>query len=82
VTLGLAKLIAAAAMWEGQEWGGYLLATMVALLLPLDLRQAVTSSTAGHVLLAMANAAVLVLPVLLLRGWLPGRPMKTRADRT
>ena len=37
----------------------------------------------GHVLLAVANAAALVvLVLLLLRGWLPGRPMKTRADRT
>jgi predicted membrane protein DUF2127 len=24
IVLGLAKLVAAAAMWEGQEWGGYL----------------------------------------------------------
>ena len=38
IVFGLAKLVAAAAMWEGKEWGGYLLATMVALLLPFDLR--------------------------------------------
>jgi hypothetical protein len=25
-------------MWEGREWGGYLLAGTVALLLPLDVR--------------------------------------------
>jgi Predicted membrane protein (DUF2127) len=37
ILLGLAKLVAAAAMWEGQEWGGYLLAITVAVLLPLDL---------------------------------------------
>jgi uncharacterized membrane protein (DUF2068 family) len=49
----------------GEEWGGYLLAASVALLLPFDLRQAVTSPTPGHVVLAAANAAVLVL---LLRG--------------
>jgi uncharacterized membrane protein (DUF2068 family) len=65
---GLAKLVAAAAMWEGREWGGYLLAVTVALLLPFDLRQAVASPTAGHVLLATANAAVLIVLVLLLRG--------------
>jgi len=82
VLLGLAKLVAAAAMWEGQEWGGYLLAATVALLLPFDVRQAVTSPTAGHVLLAAANAAVLVALMLLLRGWLPGRPLRTRAYRT
>ena len=65
---GLAKLVAAAAMWEGREWGGYLLAATVALLLPFDLRQAVASPTAGHVLLATANAAVLIVLLLLLRG--------------
>ena len=72
--LGLAKLVAAAAIWEGQEWGGYLLAGTVALLLPFDLRQAIVSPTLGHVLLAAANAAVLVVLALLLRGRLPGRP--------
>jgi len=71
---GLAKLVAAAAMWEGQEWGGYLLAATVALLLPFDLRQAVLDPTVGHVLLAAANAAALVVLVLLVQGWLPGRP--------
>jgi uncharacterized membrane protein (DUF2068 family) len=79
--LGLAKLVAAAAMWEGKEWGGYLLATMVALLLPFDLRQAVVYPTASHVLLATANAAVLVALFLLLRGWLPGRPLRTGPSR-
>jgi uncharacterized membrane protein (DUF2068 family) len=34
--LGLAKLVAAAAIWEGHEWGGYLLAATVAMLLPFD----------------------------------------------
>jgi uncharacterized membrane protein (DUF2068 family) len=81
IVFGLAKLVAAAAMWEGQEWGGYLLAATVALLLPFDLRQAITSPTAGHVLLAMANAAALVVLVLLLRGWLPGRPRSVGLDR-
>jgi hypothetical protein len=73
VLLGLAKLVAAGAMWEGREWGGYLLAVMVALLLPLDLRQALVYPTAGHMLLAAANVAVLAVLVLLVRGWLPGR---------
>jgi uncharacterized membrane protein len=74
IVFGLAKLVAAAAMWEGQEWGGYLLAATVALLLPFDVRQAVASPTASHVLLAVANAAALAALVLLLWGWLPGRP--------
>jgi uncharacterized membrane protein len=81
VMLGLAKLMAAVAMWEGQEWGGYLLAATVALLLPFDLRQAVASPTTGHVLLAVANAAALAVLVLLLRGWLPGRPLLARSNR-
>jgi uncharacterized membrane protein len=82
IVLGLAKLIAAAAMWEGQEWDGYLLAGTVALLLPFDLRQAVVDPTWSHVLLALANAAVLVVLVLVVRGWLPGRPLRARAGRT
>jgi uncharacterized membrane protein len=77
IVFGLAKLVAAAAMWEGQEWGGYLLAATVALLLPFDVRQAVTSPTASHVLLAVANAAALAALLLLLWGWLPGRPRST-----
>jgi uncharacterized membrane protein len=81
IVFGLAKLVAAAAMWEGREWGGYLLAVTVALLLPFDLRQAVASPTAGHVLLAVANATALAVLVLLLRGWLPGRPLQARANR-
>ena len=81
ITLGLAKLVAAAAMWDGHEWGGYLLAATVALLLPFDLRQAVADPTWGHVLLAVANAAALVVLVLLLRGWLPGRPLLARPNR-
>jgi uncharacterized membrane protein len=79
IALGLAKLVAAAAMWEGQEWGGYLLAATVALLLPFDLRQAVTAPTGGHVLLAAANAAALVVLVLLLRGRLPNRAARQPA---
>jgi uncharacterized membrane protein len=73
ILLGLAKLVAAAAMWEGQEWGGDLLAATVALLLPFDLRQAVASPTPGHILLAATNAAALVVLVLLVRGWPPVR---------
>jgi uncharacterized membrane protein (DUF2068 family) len=68
-------------MWQGQEWGGYLLAVTVALLVPLDLRQALVDPTAGHVLLATANVAVLTILVLLLRGWLSGGPLGTRATR-
>jgi uncharacterized membrane protein len=81
IVFGLAKLVAAAAMWEGQEWGGYLLAATVAFLLPFDVRQAVTSPTPGHVLLAVANTAALAALLLLLWGWLPGRPRLTRFSR-
>jgi uncharacterized membrane protein len=81
IMLGLAKLVAAVAMWEGQEWGGYLLAATVALLVPFDLRQAVVDPTPGHVLLAVANATALAVLVLLLRGWLPNRPLLARPNR-
>jgi hypothetical protein len=81
ILLGLAKLVAAGAMWQGKEWGGYLLAATVALLLPLDLRQALVYPTAGHVLLAAANVAVLIVLVLLLRGWAPGRRAGVRPTR-
>jgi uncharacterized membrane protein len=81
ILVGLAKLVAAAAMWEGQEWGGYLLAATVALLLPFDLRQAVVDPSWSHVLLAVANAAALVVLVLLVRGWLPGRPLLAPPNR-
>jgi len=67
IVLGLAKIVAAGAMWEGQEWGGYLLAATVALLLPFDTHQAIASPTAGHALLAVANAAALAVLVFLLR---------------
>ena len=82
VLLGLAKLVAAAAMWEGREWGGYLLAGTVALLLPFDVRQAVASPTVGHALLALANATVLVVLVLLLGGRLPGWPRRSPPSPT
>jgi len=78
IVLGLAKLVAAAAIWEGQEWGGYLLAATVVLLVPFDLRQAVVDPTPGHVLLAVANAAALVALVLFVGGWLPGRQSPAR----
>jgi uncharacterized membrane protein (DUF2068 family) len=81
ILFGLAKLVAAAAMWEGQEWGGYLLAATVALLLPLDLRQAVVNPTVGHVLLAVANTTALVVLVLLVQGWRPGRPRSVGRNR-
>jgi len=81
IVFGLAKLVAAAAMWEGQEWGGYLLAATVAILLPFDLRQAMVDPTVGHILLALANTAALAVLVMLLRGWLPGRPLIARLDR-
>jgi uncharacterized membrane protein len=81
IVFGLAKLVAAAAMWEGQEWGGYLLAATVAILLPFDLRQAMVDPTVGHILLAMANTAALAVLVMLLRGWLPGRSLIARPNR-
>ena len=53
----------------------------MAILLPFDLRQAVVDPTVGHVLLAVANAAALAVLVLLVRGWLPSRPLRARPNR-
>jgi uncharacterized membrane protein (DUF2068 family) len=47
--------------------------------LPLDPRQAVVYPTVSHVLLLALNVAVVVVLVLLLRGWVPGRQSHDRA---
>jgi hypothetical protein len=66
--LGVAVMVYKAILGLSEIVVGVLLAATVALLLPLDLRQAVVDPTVGHVLLAAANAAALVVLVLLLRG--------------
>ncbi len=67
VVLGVAKLVAAVAMWQGKDWGPYLLLVLVVLLLPFDIRQAVVDPTAAHVLLAAANLAVAGVLVIVSR---------------
>jgi Predicted membrane protein (DUF2127) len=81
MVFGLAKLVAAAAMWEGQEWGGCLLAATVALLLPFDLRQAVVHPPGAMSYWPWRTRPHLVVLVLLVRGWLPGRPFLARLNR-
>lgn len=63
IAFGVAKLIAAAAMWNGKEWGRYLLAAMVVLLLPLDVRSAVTDPSIVRFVLVILNALVAFLLV-------------------
>lgn len=63
IAFGVVKLIAAAAMWNGKEWGRYLLAAMVVLLLPLDLRSAVTDPSIVRFVLVILNALVAFLLV-------------------
>jgi hypothetical protein len=68
-------------MWAGQEWGGYVLADTVSLPSPSTFARPSTFPIAGHVLLAAADAAALVVLVLLLGGRLPGRPFLAPANR-
>lgn len=64
--VGIAKLVAAGAMWEGKEWGPYVIGGVVGLLLPFDLWQAISRPTVASILLAAANALVLAAVVRLL----------------
>jgi len=61
IAFGVGKLIAAAAMWNGKEWGRYLLAATVVLLLPLDVRSVITDPSILRFLLVILNALVVFL---------------------
>ncbi len=63
IVFGVVKLIAATAMWNGKEWGRYLLAVMVILLLPLDVRSAITNPSIMRFVLVILNALVAFLLV-------------------
>ena len=80
IPLGVAVMAYKAILGLSEIVVGVLLAATVALLLPFDVRQAIIDPTAAHVLLAVANAAVLAALVLLLLGRLPRRPVRTRTD--
>lgn len=73
LVLGLAKLIAATAMFYGREWGVVLLAAIVAAALPVDVGEAAVHPSVWHVLFAAANAVVLFIVVTL--GWRRRRPV-------
>src|SRR5829696_5560319 len=69
--------MAAAALWVGQKWGGDVLAGTVSLLLPSTFARPSPSQAPATVLLAVGNAAALVvLVLLLLRGGSPDRPSR------
>ncbi len=55
ILLGSAKLIAAAGMWYGKEWGRYLLAAIVIGFLPLDVYAAVENPSLVRFLFVVAN---------------------------
>lgn len=61
IVFGIAKLIAAGAMWNGKEWGRYLLAVMVVLLLPLDIYSAINSPSTLRMVLVLLNVVVAYL---------------------
>jgi uncharacterized membrane protein len=73
IALGLLKLVAAGAMWEGKEWGRYLLAVVVVAALPLDMRQAIIQPTLGHFVIVLLNGLIAVLLLKVLRAR-PERP--------
>ena len=72
ISFGAVKLIAAVAMWNGKEWGRNLLAAIVVLLLPLDVRSAVTDPSIVRFLLVILNALV---------GFLLIRPIRRTRSR-
>jgi len=86
IVLGVAKLVAVGRMWFGKEWGRYLLAVMVILLLPLDVRAAMLDPSVGRLALVVANVAVALILVvgftrlgrLLAPRWLGNSGRRTR----
>ena len=67
LTLGLLKVVAAAAMFYGREWGAYLLLGVVALALPFDVTSAIVHPSAAHAAFAVINIGVLTFLAALLR---------------
>jgi uncharacterized membrane protein (DUF2068 family) len=65
--LGVLKLVAAGAMWEGHEWGRYLLLAVVAAALPLDVRQAIIHPSPGEIVLLILNVLVVIILATILR---------------
>ncbi|MEA2498338.1 MAG: putative rane protein [Actinomycetota bacterium] len=61
IAFGVGKLVAAGAMWNGKEWGRYLLAGLVVLLVPFDVRTMVTDPSVAHFLLVFLNVLVVYL---------------------
>jgi uncharacterized membrane protein (DUF2068 family) len=67
LVLGIMKLVAAGAMWEGKEWGRYLLLAVGVAALPLDLRQAIIHPSPGEMIVLILNVLVIVALATLLR---------------
>lgn len=66
IALGVAKLVAAAAMWYGRDWGRLLLLAILLVLLPFDLVAAVHDPSVARLALVVANlGAASVLAVVL-----------------
>jgi hypothetical protein len=65
--LGLAKVVAAVAMFYGYEWGVLLLIGIVTAALPVDIRAAVTHPSIGHAMFVTANVVVVALLVMMHR---------------
>jgi hypothetical protein len=58
LVLGVAKVAAAIGLYNGKEWGRYLLAALVVALLPLDVRAALLHPRAGQLIVLAVNMVV------------------------
>jgi uncharacterized membrane protein len=67
LALGVAKLIAVAGMWNGREWGGWLLLAAVAAALPFDVHAAIARSSPLRTLVASLNVVAVGAIAVLLR---------------
>jgi len=67
VVLGLAKIVAATAMFYGREWGVVLLLGVVVVALPVDVREAIIHPSATHAVFSAANLTVVVVLAEILR---------------
>jgi len=67
LVLGLAKIVAATAMFSGYEWGVLLLIGIVVAALPFDIRAAIVHPSIGHALFVVANLLVVAVLVMMRR---------------
>lgn len=67
LALGVLKITAAVAMFNGYEWGPILLLAVVALALPLEVRATIVHPSTEHVLFAAVNVVAIVALAAIIR---------------